>query len=180
MTSATTIVRAVWVACATALSGCSSPPQPTSQTAQAATPAPQPGASQSPYIRLSLQQQFGKAVFRECRLDIGTYDGDGSAHFRCERYGVPPKELSGNRKLTAEEVARVVRMVREGNLFAGDHVGVDGTGSDGPPFETLRVSVGTETAVLVTSGNPAFTTGTRQQLLDWLHAAMRDLQERAN
>ena len=106
-----------------------------------------------------------------------THDDAGSAYVRCVRHGVPPKELLRTRTLTAEEVNRLVRLVREGNLFAGAHIGIDGTGSDGPPFATLRVTVEAETGVLVTSGNPSFTTGARQQLLDWLHAVMRELEE---
>ena len=30
-------------------------------------------------IQISLDQQFGKAQFRECRLNVGTYEGAGRA-----------------------------------------------------------------------------------------------------
>ena len=44
-------------------------------------------------------------------------------------------------------------------------------------FETLRITVTAGTGVLVTSGNPSFTKGARRELLDWLQALMRALEE---
>ena len=193
MVSSTTTVKAALVVCAAALYACGSQQpsttsqraaqgaagtQPKAESARSTPPPRRPAQQSNNNIRLSLHQQFARALFRECRLDVGTYESGGSAYLRCVRYGVAPRELLGNRKLTAEEVTRLVGLVREGNLFAGDHIGIDGRGSD-VPFETLTITVEPETAVLVTSGNPSFTTGARQQLLDWMHAVMRELEESA-
>lgn len=110
-------------------------------------------------------------------MDIVTYEGRGTASVRCVVNVVPPRELLRRHKLTAEEVNRLVSLVRESNLLAGDYIGMDGTANDGPPFETLRITIGSETGVLVTSGNRSFTTGARLGLLDWLQALLRQLQE---
>lgn len=191
MTASTTIINAALIACAAVLYGCGSQPsrasqrapqgavgtQPQVETARSSRPPALPAQPWGKSMRLTLHQQFGKAAFRECRLDIMTYDGEGSAYVRYVPYSERPTEMLRQRKLTGEEVHRLVGLVREGDLFAGGHIGIDGTGSDGPPFETLRVSVEAETGVLVTSGNPTFTTGARQQLLDWLQALLRELQE---
>ena len=191
MLSAATTVNVALVLCATALSGCGSQPSRTSrraaqgpagpqaqaETARSIQPPGRPAQPSDNNIRLTLHQQFGKAVFHECRLDIVTYEGAGGASVRCVRNVAPPTDLSRSRKLTAEEVNRLVGWVREGNLLAGGHIGVDGTASDGPPFETLRVTIGGDTGVLVTSGNGTFTTGARQRLLDWLQALLRELEE---
>jgi hypothetical protein len=191
MTASKTIVGAALVLSAAALHGCGSQPSGTSQRAPQAVASAQPEAStarpiQPPglaaqlwdtSIRLSLHQQFGKAAFKDCRLDIVTFGGDGSAYLRCVRNAAPPREMSRRHKLTAEDVNLLFGLVRDGNLFAGEHIGIDGTASDGPPFETLRVSVAADTVILVTSGNRSFTTGARRELLDWLQALMREFQD---
>jgi hypothetical protein len=104
------------------------------------------------------------------------YGGAGTSSLRCEGNTVPPKELLRQRKLSSGEVARLVRLVHESRLLAGDYVGLDGTPGDGV-FETLRITLGARTGVLVTSGNPSFTTGARRELLDWLQSLMTALQQ---
>ena len=130
-------------------------------------------------LRLSVHQQFGRALYRECQLEIGTYDGAGTASLRCVRNVTPASELLRRRSLTAEEVRRLVALARESDLFSGGHIGIDGTGSDGPPYETLRVSREAITGVLVTSGNPTFAAGPRGRLLDLLHTLLQELQDSA-
>lgn len=127
-------------------------------------------------VQLSLQQQFGRAVFKECRLDVVVYGDAGTASMRCVRNVVPPTQQIRQRKLTAADATRVAGLVGASNLFGGGHIGKDGTPGDGI-LETLRVSQSVGTAVLVTSGNDSFTAGARRELLDWLHAVLRDLQE---
>ena len=130
-------------------------------------------------IRLTLHQEFGRAVFRECRLDVGTYDGaSGTAAVRCVRNVTPPTDLLRERRLTAEEANRLVGLARESNLLAGGHIGTDMTAADGI-FETLTVTDAAKTGVLVTSGNASFTTGARRNLLDLLHTLLYELQKSA-
>jgi hypothetical protein len=130
-------------------------------------------------ILLSLQQQFGRAVFRQCRLDLVTYQDSGSVSMQCVRNLTPArKDAVGRRDLTREEVARVVALVRDGNLMEGGHVGTDTTYRDGI-FETLKVTSTAGTAVLVTSGNVSFSTGPRRTLLDLLQSFLRELQATA-
>ena len=130
-------------------------------------------------IQLRLQQEYGRAVFRDCRLDIGVYEAAGRASMRCLRNHPQATELLRGRALTGEEVARLRGLVRESKLMTGGYIGTDTTASDGV-FETLKVLDGTATAgVLVTSGNPSFVTGPRRQLLDWLRALLSELQKSA-
>jgi len=160
VTRSTTIVTTAFVLCAATLQ----PP--------AAVPAQPPDNN----VRLSLHQQFGRARFSECRLDIVTYESAGNASLRCERNTTPPVELLRQRKLTSEEANRLVRLVHDSHLLAGDYFGRDETPGDGV-FETLRITVTAGTGVLVTSGNPSFTKGARRELLNWLQALMRALEE---
>jgi hypothetical protein len=130
-------------------------------------------------IMLSLQQQFGRALFRECRLDLVAYQGAGSVSMRCVRNIRPAqKDAVARRELTRDEVARLVALVRDGKLLEGGHVGTDTTHADGM-FETLKVTSTSGTAVLVTSGNSSFATGPRQSLLDLLHSVLHELQATA-
>lgn len=164
MTRSTTIATAALVLCATALQ------------ASGWQPSRVPLSSPDNNVRLSLHQQFGRAMFRECRLDIVTYENAGNASLRCERNVAPPTVLLRQRKLTSDEAGRLVRFVHASHLLAGDYIGLDETPGDGV-FETLRITVSSGTGVLVTSGNPSFTTGARRELLDWLQRLMRALQE---
>jgi len=129
-------------------------------------------------IQLSLHQEFGRAVYRECRLDVGTYGGAGTASVDCVRNDKAATVLRRERKLTAEEVSRVLGLVRESSLMSGGHIGTDTRAGDGI-LETLRVTDSTGTGVLVTSGNASFTTGPRRRLLDVLQSLLYELQKRA-
>ena len=124
--------------------------------------------------QMVLKQEFGRAVFRECRLDIVVYGGPGRASVRCVRRAAPPSELLQERALTSEEANRLLVLARESSLLAGGNVGTDMTPSDGI-FETLKVTESGQTAVLVTSGNSTFKNGSRRNLLDLLHTLLNEL-----
>ena len=136
------------------------------------------GPQPDPGIRLSLHQEFGRALYRTCRLELVIYEGAAGASLLCVRNGLPARDVVNRRALTNAEVSRLIRLVRESNLFTGGYVGEDHTASDGV-FETLRVSRGAETGVLVTTGNTTFGSGTRQTLLVALQTLMRELQNSA-
>jgi hypothetical protein len=141
------------------------------------TPAPdQPAQYPHNNLRLSLRQQFGRAYFHECRLDIVTHEGSGSAFVRCEVAVMPTKEVSRRYQLTPEQANRLTGLVRTSELLSGHYIGIEGVDSDGPPFETLKITLGGETGVLVTSGNNSFATGARRSLLDLLQAMLREAQ----
>jgi hypothetical protein len=125
-------------------------------------------------IGISLNQQFGKAEFSECRLDAGTYEGAGRASVRCVWNHTPPIVLMHERALTPAEATRLLMLVRESDLLSGGHIGTDSTGVDGI-FETLKVTEARGTAVLVTSGNSTFTLGSRRNLLDLLQTLLDEL-----
>lgn len=130
-------------------------------------------------ILLSLRQEFGRAVFRQCRLDLVTYQNSGSVSIQCVRNITPTRnDVVARRDLTREEVARVVALVRDGNLMEGGHVGTDTTQRDGM-FETLKVTSHAGTAVLVTSGNVSFSTGPRRALRELLQSMLSELQATA-
>jgi hypothetical protein len=129
-------------------------------------------------IQLSLHQEFGRALYRECRLDVGTYGGAGTASVHCVRNDKAATVLLRERKLTAEEASRLLGLVRDSNLMSGGHIGTDPRAGDGV-FETLTVTDSTGTGVLVTSGNGSFSTGARRRLLDMLQSLLYELQKRA-
>lgn len=129
-------------------------------------------------IQLSLQQQFGRALFKECRLELAVYEAAGSASVRCLRNVTPTSEVLAERKLTRDEIARLAALVPASNLLSGGHIGTDTTFRDGM-FETLKVTGTKGTGVLVTSGNPSFTQGPRRTLLDLLHGLLEELHKRA-
>lgn len=139
-------------------------------------------ASQTPSdanVLLSLRQEFGRALFRECRLDLVTDQTAGSVSMQCVRNITPAgKAAVARRDLTREEAARVAALVRDGNLLEGGHVGTDTRDRDGM-FETLKVTSHARTAVLVTSGNGSFSSGPRRTLLDLLRSMLGELQAAA-
>jgi hypothetical protein len=129
-------------------------------------------------IALSLRQEFGRAVYTSCQLDIVISDGSGGASSRCVRNATPPSHVGGERKLTAEQTKQLLAVARDSDLWGGGHVGVDSTAADGL-FETLKVNGSQGTVVLVTSGNPTFMSGRRRQLLQMLHTILDQLRSQA-
>jgi hypothetical protein len=129
-------------------------------------------------IQLSLHQEYGRALFRECRLTVGTYAGAGTASVSCVRNDKAATALLRERKLTAEEASRLAGLARDSSLMSGGHIGTDARPGDGM-LETLMVTDSTGTGVLVTSGNASFTTGARRRLLDALQALLYELQKSA-
>jgi len=142
----------------------------------------QPAASAQPAraIQMSLKQEFGRALFSECRLDVVVYGGPGRASVYCVRNlsKAPPSELQHERALTPEEANQLLALARGSNLLSGSSVGADLTASDGI-FETLKVTESGQTAVLVTSGNSTFTMGSRRNLLELLHTLLNELMKSA-
>jgi hypothetical protein len=133
---------------------------------------------------LSLTREYGRAVFSECRLDVVVYAGTGSASLNCVSAGtdgkgrpIPP--LTGRQELTRPDVQKLMELLQRSRLFSGDYAGADSTPADGV-FETLKVTVGAQTAVIVTSGNPSFKTdASRAELLALMTSLERALLQRA-
>jgi hypothetical protein len=92
---------------------------------------------------------------------------DGVA-LRCTR-GIQ-NEFVASRKLSAEEVAAVTKLVLASDLYSGGHVG-SFRGMHGPfeRLEVLRCCGRVDTVVLITSHNPTFSLGARQALLTLLN-----------
>jgi hypothetical protein len=129
-------------------------------------------------IQLSLHQEYGRALFRECRLNVGTYGGAGTASVFCVWNDKAATELLRERRLTTEEASRLAGLARDSRLMSGGHIGTDSRPGDGI-LETLMVTDSTGTGVLVTSGNATFTTGARRRLLDVLHSLLAEVQKSA-
>lgn len=132
-------------------------------------------------IQLSLNRRYGRALFSSCELTVTISAGTGSSLMQCFRVpgAASPPDLLQNRTLAARDVTEILRLSRASDLFAGGHVGSDATAGDGL-FETLKVTEsGRKTAVLVSSGNATFESGSRRELIVLLHAMLNEMQRAA-
>jgi hypothetical protein len=122
---------------------------------------------------LTLVQEFGRAPYTRCRFTVFYNQPPTPRIDRVELSCTPlpyPRvdDVATSRDLSTEEVALVAKLAVASDLYSGGHVGVYGhTGSEGP-WERLEVGrcFGNGNAVvLITDGNPTFTTGSRRDLL---------------
>ena len=133
---------------------------------------------------LSHSRNYGRSVFRECRVDVVVYESQGSATLWCDSTTVDPKgrpvpDLNARQELTADETKLLSATVRSARLFDGGHIGTDSRAVDGI-FETLQLLKDRQTVVLVTSGNPTFESdGPRKQLLSMLNDFEKPLRAKA-
>ena len=131
-------------------------------------------------VALSLTREYGRALYRDCRLNITIYEGQGRANWNCTLNIEPVKIVRAERALTRQEVAVYFSLSRSSDLCSGGATGLDGREGDGM-LETLmtRCSDG-RVAVLVTSGNPTFDANkSRRQLLDRLYSLEQELRKSA-
>jgi hypothetical protein len=152
-------------------------------------------AQASPQASLSttllLRQEFGRALFSECQLSVGYAENrpgpPGLVRLRCLLNVIPSgRPVQRERVLRADERTQVISLVEASTLLSGGNLGRPDArvGIEGP-FETLGVTRGQTTGVLVITGNPTFDSGSRRALLDLLHvilqkeidAAMKALSE---
>ena len=121
---------------------------------------------------LTLIQEFGRARYTRCRLTVFYNQPPMPRTDRVELSCTPlpyPRvdDVVRSRDLSIKEVALVAKLAEASDLYSGGHVGAWRTGSEGP-WERLEVSrcCGSgNSVVLITDGNPTFTTGTRRDLL---------------
>jgi hypothetical protein len=139
-----------------------------------------PNAQSADNVALSLTRQYGRALYRDCRLDVTVFERQGRTALQCTFNSDPPRSLHAQRPLTPQEVAAVSALVRAGDLCSGGHIGRDTRASDGELETLLTACSKGHVAVLVTSGNPTFQTNdARRQLLARLHAVEAELQKAA-
>lgn len=132
------------------------------------------------HVILTLSQTYGRAVFRQCRLDVVISESRGVASLWCDTgasldgKGRRIPDVNARQELASEETKRLIAGVRGARLFEGGHIGADGEPSDGV-FETLKVVKDGQAVVLVTSYNPTFERdGPRKQVLSILN----DIEQR--
>lgn len=138
-------------------------------------------AQSSDILQLSLKREFGRAEFRECTLDLAFGEAGGRAGLHCVRLFIrsqTPQHPRHERTMTKEEANRLLRLAHDSDLLSGGHIGSDGTSADGV-LETVTVTQSGRTAILVTSDNPTFTTGSRRELLDLLSAIFDEMMKKA-
>ena len=131
-------------------------------------------------VALSLKREYGRALYRDCRLDVTIFEGQGRTSLHCNVNSQPPRVLREERALTSDEVKTYSELVPTADLCGGGHTGVDGRPVDAV-LETLMTNCPDgRVAVLVTSGNPTFKANERRrQLLDRLHALEDGLRKSA-
>ena len=125
---------------------------------------------------LTLEQQFGRAVYRACRLDVVLGAAAGRATARCVLNIRPSREVAGERPLRVDEVTRLAALAAESALLPGG-AGTDTTAVDGIR-ETLTTGQGVRTVTTVISGNQSFASGNRKRLIDQLHSLLYELAQK--
>jgi hypothetical protein len=122
---------------------------------------------------LTLVQEFGRARYSRCRLMV-VYNqpplpGTDRVELSCTPLPYPRvDDVVTTRDLSTEEVALVAKLAAASDLYSGGHVGAYGhTGSEGPweRLEVGRCCGSSNSVVLITDGNPTFSTGSRRDLL---------------
>ena len=142
--------------------------------------AGQKGDGTTENFSLSLRREYGRAAYRECRLHVGVFDAGGRTALWCHFNIEPPKYLRAERALTREEIAVLSTLARASDLCVGGHTGRDGRAVDGVLETLLTTCQDGLVAILVTSGNPTFSTSdARRQLLDYLRALEEQLRKSA-
>ena len=137
-------------------------------------------AQSTDQVLLSLKRDYGRALYTQCRLNIVVFARQGRASLWCAPSMAGGKQLSAERALSSPEAKDLPPLVMASDLCTLGHTGRDDTASDGI-FETLQTRCpGGNVAVLVTSGNPTFTTNdARRRLLDRLYILEEDLRRSA-
>ncbi len=124
--------------------------------------------------RIVLTQDYGRATYTRCRFTV-VFSQPASRTDWIELSCTPlpyPRvdDVAATRLLDISEVDLVARLAVAAQLYSGGHVGdFSQTGSEGP-WERLEATCcgGPGTVVLITDGNPTFTTGSRRDLLNVL------------
>jgi hypothetical protein len=132
-------------------------------------------------VGLTLVQQYGYAVDRECRLSVRVFETGGRLQLRCVPSVPKPKPVVARRTLSDADVETVMNLARAADLYGGGYAGYDTRASDGV-FETLTAFCckRMDVVVLVTSDNPTFAAaGTRNELLQLLHRWKSELRKSA-
>jgi hypothetical protein len=129
-------------------------------------------------VTLSLRREYGRARYRQCRLDITVSDGKGRTALECTYNIEPPQTLRAERVLEPAEMNELSTLVGASDLCTGGHIGRDDRASDGV-LETLMTACSeARVAVLVTSGNSTFNTNkARRRLIERIHALEAELGE---
>lgn len=129
-------------------------------------------------MQLSLTRQYGRALYRDCRVDVVVFERQGRTQLHCTWNTEPPKPLFAQRALSAQEVQELSKLASASELCSGGHLGQDGRSGDGVLETLLTTCREGQVAVLVTSGNPTFkASGARRQLLDRLDALEAELRK---
>lgn len=122
---------------------------------------------------LMVTQDFGRAHFSRCVLTV--WYGQPSrqpdrAELSCTYHNPQFRPAMATRPLSAEDVAAISTFVLASDLYSGGHVGKL-SGGDAPSerLEVLRCCGRDDSVVLITGGNPSFSSGPRRELLNLLH-----------
>jgi hypothetical protein len=124
---------------------------------------------------LTLVQEFGRAWYTRCRLMVVYNQPPLPRTDRVELSCTPlpyPRvdDVVTSRELSTEDVALVAKLAAASDLYSGGHVGAYRSVSEGPweRLEVGRCCGSYNSVVLITDGNPTFTSGARRDLLTLL------------
>ena len=113
-----------------------------------------------------------------CELQIAvTNEAKGTASLRCPKLDWKASDLHGSMTLTQQQVGDLRLLLRMSTLFSGQFWGGEARGLHFP-LETLLVNA-ERTAVVVTSFNDSFASGSRKSLLAFLRTIEDSLRQAA-
>jgi hypothetical protein len=71
-------------------------------------------------VRLSFKREYGRALYRECRLDVTIFEARGRAALQCTYNVEPARILHAERALAQPEVTQLVALARASDLCTED------------------------------------------------------------
>ncbi len=133
--------------------------------------SPMAAAQRIPFSGWFKAELVSDSVWFHCELTAFVDEaGSGSQRVSCRSdEGKPTFQVE--EPLTALEIARLRKLLRDADLFQGQFWGTDLRGLD-VGLITLAVNDESKAAVVVCFKNESFDTGARRELLDWLTSRM--------
>lgn len=131
------------------------------------------------HFTIAFTREYGYWKYRACTLEVSLFLNTDRAGLECVT--TDNKHARFTTDHPGFDTTRLRQLAQAADLYGSNHIGEDGTPTDGK-FETLRFCpvAGGRAVVLVTSGNRSFEDHpARRDLLEFLNGIKSDLREKA-